>query len=185
MKKPSLESLLEKLEALEKRVEALENAHSAPAGTPRVSVPRDFSAGATPNVPAPGAEEMTLVILADGRAWRSGKGHFYFSKKDGTEEVGSVGISLDKIGGQPLQKGDRIHITTSKIEDDNYRGEQRFQCFADTCEILNDAAPSPAAPVAAASHETFDSAPTADFVPAEPPPSTAIPVDEEEDDIPF
>lgn len=169
MKKPTLEDLLEKIEALEKRVEALEKTRG---GSARASRSSASSAATSPSSATDGATEMTLVVLAEGRAWRSGTGHFYFSKKDGTDDCGSVGIALAKLGGTPLAKGTKIHITTSKVEDDNFRGEQRFQCFADTCEILDNEKSAPAA--------SGDDEPPDDFVPEEPAPSA-----EPEDDIPF
>jgi len=130
MKKLTIEDLIEKISDLEKRVEALENSR------PRAS--HGGSAGFAGTSFSEGSEEMTLVVLADGRAWKSGKGYFYFSKKDGTEDdCGSVGISVDKTGGEPLRKGAKIRITTSKVSADTYNGGNRFQCFADTCELLD------------------------------------------------
>lgn len=189
MRKPISESLPEqidaltkRIEALEKRVETLEKARGVPAGAqaaaPRSAVPAGTYAG------TPGNEEMTLVILAAGRAWRSGTGHFYFCKKDGTEEVGSVGISLNRLGGNPLEKGDRIHITTSRVEADNYRGEERFQCFADTVELLADNAPTAEYAPGDGGGNGYDSAPPAGYVPEEPPPAANSDVDPD-DDIPF
>lgn len=183
MKKPTLESLLEQLDALTKRVEALEKSRAVPAAGTRSAAPRSTVPAST-FAGTPGSEEMTLVILASGRAWRSGTGHFYFCKKDGTEEVGSVGIALNKLGGNPLEKGDRVHITTSRVEADNYRGEDRFQCFADTVEILSDNAPS-ADYAPADGGNNYDSAPPAGFVPEEPPATSANPYAEPDDDIPF
>lgn len=166
MKNPTIEDLIEKISALEKRVEALEGAKRSGGARASSSAGTRFSAG---------NEEMTLVILAEGRPWKSGAGHFYFSKKDGTEDCGSVGISLSKIGGQPLSKGMKIRITTSKVEDDNYNGESRFQCFADTCELLeNDTA-------ASSGGDSDD-----DFTPEEPPPSVSDPAPfEDGEDVQF